>query len=867
MFGVERNRKAYVLGGVALLLLSAVIIFSLACGGGAGGDLWNSSTENHKPKVYTPITTTDPASEMVVIETQALEAPVYNNYYETTLVASGGTPPYTWYILEGNLPMGLALDQHRGIISGIPMEDAVSRKITIAVSDQKDKLSTIQYTLTLGRAPIPLKIESLIMPEGYLNESYSSYVTGSGGTPPYTWEIVSGTFHTGLDFNAATGLLSGTPTEIGPHTVTMALKDSAGTEISAMISLNVGIAPLTITTSSLPDGAKDFAYTYTATAMGGVVPYTWSIGAGNLPGGLLLGADGVISGTPTAIETTSVTLQVIDSIGTITTKQLSFEITGLAITTDSTLPGGTVDELYTVALTSSGAPGSRTWSIASGALPDDVVLNAGTGIINGTPYVSGTYTFTVEVTNGVSTASRDFTMNVVGNFWKPTSTGANCPTPRRSFGVVSTGNYGVPEVSNKVFIWGGYNGAGMNTGGIYDTATDTWTATSTAGACPSARWGHSTTWTGNTGVGATSYKIIIWGGYDGAVGLNTGSIFDLATQTWTPMSILGDCPTLRWAHSAFWVGNTGDPLTSYKFFVWGGWSGAATLNTGSIYDIVSDTWTAISTAAPCPTARIYCGVINTGNTGTAIANKLIFWGGTNNAGTYYNTGGIFDLSTKSWTATSTVAPCPSARYGMTFYWTGNTSNSPTDYKVFVWGGRDNVGALNTGGIYDISSNSWAPVSSVNAPAARVSFVGRWWGTSSNAAISRKVMVWGGYDGNATYYDTGGIYDLDTNTWTATSTGANCPSVRYGSSFIWTGSKMLIWGGWNGANVLNTGGLYDIATNTWAATSIANCPEARTAFTAPWWGNTGNNNTSYRLMIWGGWDNVATHYNTGGIYTP
>ena len=60
-----------------------------------------------------------------------------------------------------------------------------------------------------------------------------------------------------------------------------------------------------------------------------------------------------------------------------------------------------------------------------------------------------------------------------------------------------------------------------------------------------------------------------------------------------------------------------------------------------------------------------------------------------------------------------------------------------------------------------------------------------------------MIVWGGEDdpfGNTNYLNTGGRYNPSTNTWTATTT-VNAPSGRAGHTAIWTGSEMIVWGGY------------------------------------------------------------------------
>jgi hypothetical protein len=133
-------------------------------------------------------------------------------------------------------------------------------------------------------------------------------------------------------------------------------------------------------------------------------------------------------------------------------------------------------------------------------------------------------------------------------------------------------------------VWGGQLADPpvlANTGGIYDPATNSWTATTTTGG-PSARSGHSAIWTGS--------KMIVWGGSG-----NTGAIYDPATDSWTPSSTIG-APSPRGSHAAVWTGT--------RMIVWGGMDGAGYLDTGGIYDPATDSWTTTTTAG-APTPRLW----------------------------------------------------------------------------------------------------------------------------------------------------------------------------------------------------------------------------------------------------------------------
>lgn len=135
-------------------------------------------------------------------------------------------------------------------------------------------------------------------------------------------------------------------------------------------------------------------------AASGHGPYTWSVVDGNLPMGLTLSTDGVISGTTTATNgTTNFAVQVVDASGSKATRTLSLQVwgtPGLAISTTS-IPGGMMGKSYATQLSSVGG-GPLTWSLEFGSLPSGLTLNSD-GSISGTPSTSGAFSFIVQVTD------------------------------------------------------------------------------------------------------------------------------------------------------------------------------------------------------------------------------------------------------------------------------------------------------------------------------------------------------------------------------------------------------------------------------------------------------------------------------------
>ena len=120
-----------------------------------------------------------------------------------------------------------------------------------------------------------------------------------------------------------------------------------------------------------------------------------------------------------------------------------------------------------------------------------------------------------------------------------------------------------------------------------------------------------------------------------------------------------------------------------------------------------------------------------------------------------------------------------------------------------------------------------------------------------------MIVWGGYDGVSTF-KTGARYNPSSDAWFPTAI-AGAPSPRDDHSAVWTGTEMVVWGGFDGSNVFfGTGGKYNPSTDSWKPTSIVNLPYARSRHTAVW--------ADSEMIVWGGWNGMVW-MNSGGIYLP
>jgi hypothetical protein len=174
----------------------------------------------------------------------------------------------------------------------------------------------------------------------------------------------------------------------------------------------------------------------------------------------------------------------------------------------------------------------------------------------------------------------------------------------------------------------------------------------------------------------------------------------------------------------------------------------------------------------------------------------------------------------------------------------------TGSEMIIWGGRvdDMPNVTATGARYDPNTDTWTPTSMSGAPPPRHSHSAVWTGTH--------MLVWGGF--GATGYETGGgMYNPQDDSWTTISSNG-APQGRTFHATEWIGDEMIVWGGLNQSTSLNDGARYSPSSDSWQLMASSGAPSPRFKHMSAW--------TGAELIFWGGADTIDWLDN-GAYYDP
>jgi YD repeat-containing protein len=224
--------------------------------------------------------------------------------YSGNVLAVGGTPPYTYTLASGALPLSLNLASD-GKISGMP-DNVGQHYFTAKVDDTAGGTALRDFTLGVDD---PLKVVTERLLSGIVGAAFKQDLEASGGYGATSWSVSAGTLPPGILLQA--GGLAGTPEMPGSGKVTLQVSDEIGRVVQKEFAWEVG-DPLDLTTQSLRDAYKGRAYAEALKVSGGVGKFAFSC-LSSLPPGLSLHPDtGIISGSASIVGLSNVVVQVAD---------------------------------------------------------------------------------------------------------------------------------------------------------------------------------------------------------------------------------------------------------------------------------------------------------------------------------------------------------------------------------------------------------------------------------------------------------------------------------------------------------------------------------------------------------------------------
>jgi large repetitive protein len=329
----------------------------------------------------------------------------------------GGGPYIKYSVSSGGLPPGLSLSSS-GLLSGTPTQAGLWEPY-IRVEDYLENWcgDTAHTERQFIFNVLPgLDLEPAAVPPGTVGASYSATLTVTpAGTQ--TFALTSGVLPPGLALGASNGVISGTPTTAGAYPFKVQVTDSEGRQIAREYNINVAnpiaISPLSLQGQRAGHAEVGIALSGQLAATGGNGAFTWTVAGGTPPAGVTLGADGTISGTPSAPGTYTFTAQAADVDGRTATLAVNLTVASKLSFKTLTLRSAKVGKLYAAKLSTLGGVTPVKWKILGGTLPRGIRFAKKLGVFAGTTKRAGTYRVSVQATDALGvTAKKTFTLVV-----------------------------------------------------------------------------------------------------------------------------------------------------------------------------------------------------------------------------------------------------------------------------------------------------------------------------------------------------------------------------------------------------------------------------------------------------------------------
>jgi N-acetylneuraminic acid mutarotase len=335
---------------------------------------------------------------------------------------------------------------------------------------------------------------------------------------------------------------------------------------------------------------------------------------------------------------------------------------------------------------------------------------------------------------------------------------------------------------------------------------------------PRIRSFHHSLWTGES-------MIVLGGDVKQSISRETsvGGIYFPESNLWRAIKSPFSNDISYKYQSSVWTGK--------KVILWGGfdYGDDAPVNKGYAYNYKTGRWKEISNEG-APSAR-------SGHSAIWFKNKMYVFGGYDEKD-FLSSVHSYDPREDLW---SELADLPE-NIDPRAYATAKVFND----KVYLWGGMNAEGTINTGWIFDPSQDLWEKMAENEELKGRISF--------TSVVTNDSMIIWGGQESleETQAISDGWSYSFETNSWMRLTDTGKEPRPRMHHAAVWTGEKMVVFGGASKGRVYRSGLFYSPSERKWARMEIDHKVKQRYGHSMIWTGND--------LVVWGGFKTTKTGVN-------
>ncbi|WP_198781880.1 Ig-like domain-containing protein [Shewanella putrefaciens] len=360
------------------------------------------------------------------ISSTAITSATQDAAYSYTFVVSDSDVGDVLTLSALTKPSWLSFNAATGVLSGTPSNaDVGSHAVTLKVTDTDGLTAEQSFSITVTNVNDAPTISSTAITSATQDAAYSYTFAVSDSDVGDVLTLSALTKPSWLSFNAASGVLSGTPgnADVGSHAVTLKVTDTGGLTAEQSFSItvtNVNDAP-TISSTVITSATQDAAYSYTFVVSDSDVGDVLTLSALTKPSWLSFNAaTGVLSGTPGNADVGShaVTLKVTDMDGLTAEQNFSITVTNVnnAPTISSTaITSATQDAAYSYSFAASDSDVGDVLTLSALTKPSWLSFNAANGVLSGTPSNAdvGSHAVTLKVMDSDGlTAEQSFSITV-----------------------------------------------------------------------------------------------------------------------------------------------------------------------------------------------------------------------------------------------------------------------------------------------------------------------------------------------------------------------------------------------------------------------------------------------------------------------